>query len=141
MTAPTGPIPFPRQPGQPTLVVRPLSAAQANRANPYAAGNAAGATPAARTSGVVDTVELSSVRAPEATQPSRSVQGADSLVAAKVNRPVDFDPAPQAPSAQAYGPQNPAGVRADVVSLYQRSADLNAAATGVSLGRRLDVTG
>ena len=133
MTTPTGPIPFPSQPvRQNGLTVRPIATP---RANPYAGGvNKGGAsTPAARSVDVVDTVHISSA----------GPQGVDALVAGKVARPVDFEPAAQAPSASTNTGMsaNPASVRADVVSLYQRSADLNAAATGVTLGRRLDVTG
>lgn len=78
-----------------------------------------------------DTVNLS----PRATVAGAVPKGESSpkvakLVAASVAVPVNFDASRPAPDAAA-----------GALPLYRHPADRNIAATGVSLGRRLDVTG
>lgn len=69
-----------------------------------------------------DNVELSSIAKSPAAAKARA------LVAANVQAPVSFQPAAAKPGA-------------DAMPLYRHPADANAAATGVALGRTLDVEG
>lgn len=63
----------------------------------------------------------------DSTQPGRLI---DKLIAGQVNQSVDFDIAST--------PANPAG---NALPLYTRAADKIEAATGVLLGRSLDIRG
>jgi hypothetical protein len=75
------------------------------------------AAPSSKTQSI-DKVELSKPRA----------KSVDTLVAGKVTVPANFKPA--RPSASA-----------DSLPMYHHPADKNAAATGISLGRTLDLNG
>lgn len=95
-------------------------------AAPVSAGTA-GAIGPSRTTGV-DTVELSGHMAAR--------ERIASLVAARVPGSIDFTVADDG----VFTP-GPAAESAGALQLYRRPADLNAAATGVTLGRSLDVAG
>lgn len=58
--------------------------------------------------------------------------GANSLVAARVDAKVDFSPAVAAPT--------PSPGQGGAYRMYTRSADVNEVATGVAIGRSVDLT-
>ncbi|MDX9911341.1 MAG: hypothetical protein RBS39_05880 [Phycisphaerales bacterium] len=106
----------------------------------------------------IDTVELSNAviarvrptgsaasSTPSSTQASARAANVSRLVAGRVNTPVDFSPAsPAAPAsntASAAASRPPAApTPTGVYSLFRTPAERNSAATGVEVGRSLDVT-
>jgi hypothetical protein len=65
---------------------------------------------------------------------SRKLESARTLVAAKVSGGIDFNTGNVKASSMSGAPETGA------LPLYRHPADKNAAATGVDLGRRLDVS-
>lgn len=58
--------------------------------------------------------------------------GANSLVAARIDARLDFSPAGASPT--------PSPAQAGAFRMYTRSADVNEVATGVAIGRSVDLT-
>ncbi|GJM19802.1 MAG: hypothetical protein DHS20C14_20150 [Phycisphaeraceae bacterium] len=85
-------------------------------------------SPEARAQQTIDQVDIGASRA--------AAPGLNKLVAGQVDRPAIQGDAPALPTQP-----RPANPNADAIGLYAHPADRNAAATGVSLGRQIDISG
>jgi hypothetical protein len=100
------------------------------------------AAPAAAARGAVTTASGLTVRPMDTArqidqttiETSRKLESARTLVAAKVSGGIDFNTGNVKASSMSGAPETGA------LPLYRHPADKNAAATGVDLGRRLDVS-